>query len=427
MLKKRGQVYHLSKRVPKRFETVEARRVIDLSLRTSSFSTAARKAEETWNSLLQSWEYKLAGDTPSADQRYHHAMQTAQRMGFDYVQVRDVPTLRLEDILQRVEAAADETVEVAVLGLAQPMQIQISDCLETFLACYPETVHGKSGDQLRRFRNPRTKVIGDFIKIAGDKPIEKVTRADMLGYRNSLAAQVTSGTISAATANKNLIYFCSMLRGINKYKDLGLTLPFNDLAMKQGRAKQRGTFSRAWIADKLLADGMLDGMGQEVRNIVQIMINTGARPSEIAGIKLKHLHLSDAVPLMDIFPDGRKLKNDNSERSVPLAGVSLRAAEEALAAAQSMGRTEDDWVFPTYAGKDKLTAAVNSYLKAHGLREKPNTTFYSLRHSFEDRLIEAGVDERVRRDLFGHALNSERYGTGGGDEIRHKAVLLAAL
>jgi integrase len=42
----------------------------------------------------------------------------------------------------------------------------------------------------------------------------------------------------------------------------------------------------------------------------------------------------------------------------------------------------------------------------------PDHTLYSLRHGFEDRLLAAGVDERIRRDLFGHSLNREIYGAG---------------
>jgi integrase len=48
--------------------------------------------------------------------------------------------------------------------------------------------------------------------------------------------------------------------------------------------------------------------------------------------------------------------------------------------------------------------------------------FYSLRHSFEDRLLRADVDERVRRDLLGHALGRERYGEGGGLAYKLKMV-----
>ena len=41
---------------------------------------------------------------------------------------------------------------------------------------------------------------------------------------------------------------------------------------------------------------------------------------------------------------------------------------------------------------------------------------------FEDRLLAANVDERIRRDLMGHALNRERYGKGANIEHLHRIV-----
>ena len=52
---------------------------------------------------------------------------------------------------------------------------------------------------------------------------------------------------------------------------------------------------------------------------------------------------------------------------------------------------------------------------------------YSLRHSFEDRLLAADVDERNRRDLLGHALNRERYGKGASLEHMQEVVSKVAL
>ena len=56
---------------------------------------------------------------------------------------------------------------------------------------------------------------------------------------------------------------------------------------------------------------------------------------------------------------------------------------------------------------------MNKYLRANGLLETPEHSLYGLRHSFEDRMLAAGIDERIRRDLLGHALGRERYGDGG--------------
>ena len=42
--------------------------------------------------------------------------------------------------------------------------------------------------------------------------------------------------------------------------------------------------------------------------------------------------------------------------------------------------------------------------------ETPEHTLYSLRHAFEDRMLAAGIDDRIRRELFGHRQTRERYG-----------------
>lgn len=54
-------------------------------------------------------------------------------------------------------------------------------------------------------------------------------------------------------------------------------------------------------------------------------------------------------------------------------------------------------------------------------------SLYGLRHSFEDRMLMGGVDERIRRDLMGHGLKREKYGKGGDMEFVHGLMLPLAL
>ncbi len=96
------------------------------------------------------------------------------------------------------------------------------------------------------------------------------------------------------------------------------------------------------------------------------------------------------------------MKTRNARRVIPLVGVSLDAFK-----ACPKG-------FPKYRSSSaSLSTTVNKFLRSNGLMETPDHSLYGLRHSFEDRLLAAGLDERIRRDLFGHALNRERYGKGG--------------
>ena len=81
--------------------------------------------------------------------------------------------------------------------------------------------------------------------------------------------------------------------------------------------------------------------------------------------------------------------------------------------------------FPRYqTSSASLSATVNKFLRENGLMESDDHTLYSLRHSFEDRMLAAGIDDRIRRDLFGHRLSRERYGDGA--ELEHQQKLLQA-
>jgi integrase len=106
------------------------------------------------------------------------------------------------------------------------------------------------------------------------------------------------------------------------------------------------------------------------------------------------------------------LKSANARRIIPLFGISLKAF-----------RANPDG-FPRYADNPSLSDTVNKFLRENKLLESDKHTMYSLRHSFEDRLLGAGTDERIRRDLMGHRLTRERYGKGA-DLVQLQRVLQA--
>ena len=84
--------------------------------------------------------------------------------------------------------------------------------------------------------------------------------------------------------------------------------------------------------------------------------------------------------------------------------------------------------FPRYRDSSaSLSATVNKFLRENGLMESPDHVLYSLRHSFEDRMLATGIDDRIRRDLFGHRLMRERYGDGASLEQKQALLQAAAL
>ena len=151
-----------------------------------------------------------------------------------------------------------------------------------------------------------------------------------------------------------------------------------------------------------MAQGVFDGLNDEARRVLYAMVETGMRPSEIVNIAPDNIRLDAEIPHVRIIATGeRGLKTRHANRDNPLVGVSLMAFE-----AQRGG-------FPSYRDREAgLSAAINKFLKTHALRPEPGQSLYSLRHSFEDRLIAARADERMRSELMGHAYKREKYGHG---------------
>ncbi len=241
----------------------------------------------------------------------------------------------------------------------------------------------------------------NFISVVGDKALAEISGDDMLDFRGWWLEKMEADGLTANSANKDLIHLGNVLKTVNRMKRLGLALPLSELSFKEGEARPRPPFSERWIRDHLLKPGALDGLNKEARCILLAMVNTGARPSELAALTEAQIHLDAPVAHISIEPVGRQLKTRNARRVIPLVGVSLDAFKTCPKG------------FPKYRSSSaSLSATVNKFLRSNGLMETPDHSLYGLRHSFEDRLLAAGIDERIRQDLFGQALNRERYGKG---------------
>ena len=418
---KRASTFHLRKRVPLRYRRVEPRVTVWISLHTDSESVAKSKAPIAWQHLIEAWEAKLAGDTGDAERRFEAARELAAARGYRYMPAPQVAALPREELLARIEAvpvrndAPDKREAAAILGGASEPKITVSRALDLYWTLAADRAMGKSEDQLRRWKNPRKKAVANFIAVVGDKALADISGDDMLDFRQWWLEKMESEDLTPNSANKDLIHLGDVMKTINKLKRLGLVLPLTDLSFKEGEKRQRPPCSVKWIKDKLLAPGALAGLNTEARCIVLGMVNTGYRPSEGAALTAAQIRLDHKVPHISIEPVGRQLKSAYARRIIPLAGVSLEAFRECPKG------------FPRYADNPSLSATVNKFLRSNGLMETPDHVLYSLRHSFEDRMLAAGIDDRIRRDLFGHTLTRERYGHGASLEHLAQAIQALAL
>ncbi|RNF33967.1 tyrosine-type recombinase/integrase [Paracoccus methylarcula] len=412
-------ILYLVRSVPKRYASVESKTQVWISLHTDSRGAANAKADAVWQQQVAAWEAKLAGDTTDAEALFESARELAAARGFKYVRADKVVDLPIEQLLERIEAIGgkrqkpDVQEARALLGTVDAPEFTLSKALEAYWGLAKDKTFGKDADQLRKWKNPRKLAIRSLIEVIGDKPLSSITRDDLLDFRDSLMERIETGAIMPSTANKQLTHLGGIFSTVNEKKRLDLDLSVTGLKFKEGDKIPRPPFSDDWIRDKLLAPGALDGLNIEARTILLVMINTGARPSEIANLSADRIRLSDNVPHISIEPDGREVKSAYARRKIPLTGVSL----EAMRACPNG--------FPRYAGKSSLSAAVNKFLRENGLMETEQHVMYSLRHSFEDRMLAAGIDDRIRRDVFGHRLDRERY--GGGASLEYTLELLSAI
>jgi len=410
---KRKGFWYLIRRVPREFVAFADRPRIQIStgIRIVDDPRACRAKEAVARlnaELVRYWEDKRAGRDPDAEARYARARQRAQQLGFAYAPVAEGVSLPVDDILRRIEALeARKSVEkgsviAAVLGGEPPPAIMLGTLVDEFEKITRASLARKSERQKKKWRVSRESALATFVDvIGGDKPIHTVTRTDALAFRSFWQERIVNGEVEIDTANKSIGRVASMFKAIDESKQLELPKIFDNLRIAGGKDKQRVAFAPDFVQSKILAEGVFADLNAEARRVIYLVAETGLRLSEACNLSRTTIRLDASVPHIQVRPEGREIKTDQSQRDIPLVGVALMAMRE-----QPDG-------FPRYRDKaDSLSALVNQALDARKLRPEPGQTLYSLRHTFEDRLTAVEAPEKVVAALMGHKWHRPRYGLG---------------
>lgn len=417
----RGDIWHIVRRVPKRFESVASQtRQIGISLETDSYQLAQHKAPGVWQAKLDEWQARLDGRSEDARAAYEAVRKIAQGRGFHYIPVTEVAKLPDEDLLARFESIGhvkgvpNQEDAAALLGTVENPPLQMSEVYAEFHKLTANRRLGMSRDQIRKWENPFKRALNRWIDVNGDGPLTALKREDFLAFRAYWIERIELEGLTPNTANKDFDKLTNALNTVLDGLGLDFTLPIPKRNWRLAKADSISPppFSSEWIRDKLLRPGALDGLNAEARAIFLICMNTGARPSEIATLLPERIKLDSNTPYIEIRPDGRVVKTKRAKRDIPLVGVALEAA-----------RAFPDG-FPRYRDNpSSLSAAQLKYLRHNDLMESEDHVIYSLRHAFEDRMLKASFPERVKADLMGHDIDRERYGRGL--PVEDMAVLLA--
>lgn len=405
----RGNWYHYMRRVPKRVAEYDSRRHIFVALKTKDEKEAMRMAaiyddfiQKYWSDLIQ------AGQSDSDMRLYSEAKALAQAHGFAYKDIAEIAHGSLDDLLPRVRVAkgGSEKLVRSLLGVAPNRpRITLRKCVDRFWKLCGDRFIGKSAHQIRKYKNPRSLALRNFVEVIGNIPLHKIERSHILRFRNALLERVASEQITGNTANKQLGYLKDMLHTVAVDCEISsdFKLLFTETRLQE-ETIPRPPFEASYVQQSLIDDKQaLDGLNEDARMLCFMMMDTGARESEIIGLEESDFFLDEPVPHIWIRKnDIRNLKTKGSDRKIPLAGISLWAAKQIYPRGLSR----------YHGNPDSASTAINRYLTENNLRPTPKHSLYSLRHTFKDRLRDAGAPEEVIDELMGHKKSGPKYGRG---------------
>jgi len=430
----KGERYHYKRRVPTSLlVALGGDTHVRKSLKTMDLAVARVKRDEIEAADNRLWEALALGRPGPASRATHEAaVATALALRFAYKVADQVAEVPLRELLGRIDAvpanAPTRPIADATLGLQPAPRLTVSEVFEIYVdVIATDELRGKSVEQRKAWRKVKERAKSNFIKIVGDIPLLDTTRDQALQFfdlwRKRIAPsdrEIAEGALvthSPASGNRDVgnmrVLFSAYARHIGEMDRFN---PFAGLSFEEDDERTRPPFSVEWITEHILAPGALSALNDQARRIFLTLVETGARPSEICNLLPRQIVLEHEVPHIVIAPrrerdDPREIKNSNSVRKVPLLGVSLAAMKASRGG------------FPDYQDKGtNLSATLMKHFRKNKLLPTPEHSVYSIRHSFEDRMKEAHVDDELRKLLMGHSLDRPRYGAGGGLELRREAL-----
>lgn len=438
--------WRYNRRVPKQFYHVVAKRMIRQSLKTKSIDIARmrrdalEKADDKyWNALaLETLSNNgLTENTRDvAEKLYKAAVARALIHGFAYKPIQTlIDDATLDDVVARLrkldvgvgEKRQPSVVEVeALLGTA-PNPTELSQKVSSAFQLYVDKIafdaqFKKSDAQKKSWEKAKRTSINYFIDAIGDINMADITRDHAIKYRNWWMERITQGDPDGNfpipyTANRHIGNIRTLYREFYEFiGDEFRENPFRKLSFKDDKSSQRASFEDKWVRERILVPGLFDGLNEELRTILYVLIETGARMSEICSLEPDNIFLDCDIPYISIRAKAkREVKSVDSNRDIPLVGVALEAMKCVPAG------------FPKYMDKNLLvSASLMKAFKNRKLLPTKNHVIYSLRHSFEDRMLEAGIDYDLRCALMGHKNERPKYGQQGSLKYRRDELLKIA-
>lgn len=254
--------------------------------------------------------------------------------------------------------------------------------------------HGLSENTLASYGSDMRQ-LARFLQ-AQNSSLLQADSADLQAY---LAQLFTSQTVKKSTSSNRKISCFKRFYQWALQSNLRADDPTARLVLAKPAARLPKNLSEAQVEALLAAPDETD-LGVRNRAMLELMYASGLRVSELVGLRLLDVSLSDAVV--------RVTGKGNKTRLVPFgeeAGETLRQYVENARVALLRGRACDE-VFVTARGGAMTRQMFWHVIKKYALAVGIPTSLISphtLRHAFATHLLNHGADLRVVQMLLGHA------------------------
>lgn len=336
-LKQKGRWWHYYRAVPREFGDVEKRNLISFSLKTGDFTEAKYRAARISSELEKDWrDAKARGVSlcaQDAAERYRAATEVQLQSGFASKTARELSDADLLDRLRcLIEGSHSQLEQKAVLGLIEQPTLSLADAFDRFWSYIQDEWMRVSHDQQRVKRNVYLKAMRNFETAVGTVPFHQVERRHAIEFRGWWMERLKAKGLKPYTGNREINSLRRMF-GVNHDIDgLSKPNPFSGVRLKETAEVARIPLETEQIR-ALIKPAALPNLAPDFVRLVSLLVNTGMRPVEAIGLELDDVILEHEVPHVHVRKNAvRGLKTDHSERLLPLLGVSLRAAEELVAA-----------------------------------------------------------------------------------------------
>lgn len=275
-----------------------------------------------------------------------------------------------------------------------------------------------TGVWTERVAHESATVLDAFVgRVGGDRAVVSVVRDEVREWRDVALRSLKPGTVRTRVKSVSAFFRWCVAEGHIASN------PVQGLAPK-APSKRSGETKRAYTCEdlrKLFGPELTATRGKRDDHfwVPLVALYSGARVSEVAQLAPEDVVKRSGVVCIEIrtLKDGQRLKNEASERTVPVHSDLLRLGLAEYA--KERRATGEKRLFPNVAlgtrGRPMGARIVGWWPRwvknFEGI--SANTSFHSLRHGVAQALIAADVPEVVAKQLLGHSDTTQTTGTYG--------------